>query len=45
MTQVRAVFAVGIQGPSVRLTGPVLGDLGRQLVSVASEIAELVGSV
>jgi IclR family acetate operon transcriptional repressor len=37
-----ARFAVGIQGPSVRLTDEVLDDLGRQLVGAAKEIAELV---
>ncbi|MCU1361311.1 MAG: transcriptional regulator, IclR family [Ilumatobacteraceae bacterium] len=37
-----ARFAVGIQGPSVRLTDEVLNDLGAQLVSAATEIAELV---
>jgi IclR family acetate operon transcriptional repressor len=37
-----AHFALGIQGPSVRLTDELLDDLGRQLVETADEIATLV---
>jgi DNA-binding IclR family transcriptional regulator len=37
-----ARFAIGIQGPSVRLTEPRLLELGPLLVDAAGEIAELV---